>query len=67
LIMRAFVRLREMLTLHREELDRKLDDLEKMCTVHDVDIKRIFACIRELMEPKNLPANRQIGFAPRKE
>jgi hypothetical protein len=56
-----------MLTLHREEEDRKLDELEKMCAVHDVDIKRIFACIRELMEPKRPPANRQIGFVLHKE
>jgi hypothetical protein len=67
LIMRAFVRFREILTLHREEVDRKFDDLEQMCAVHDVDIKRIFTCIREMMKPKSPPANRQIGFTPPKE
>jgi hypothetical protein len=67
LIMRAFVRLREMMALYREEVGRKINDLENLCAVHDVDIKRIFACIRELMRPKSMPRNRQIGFVPPKE
>jgi hypothetical protein len=62
LVMRAFVRLREMLEIHRKDVDRKLEELEKLYAAHDADIKRIFSCIRELMQPGNLPSNRQIGF-----
>jgi uncharacterized protein YjcR len=40
-IMRAFIRLREMLSAHRE-LASKLHELEKRIEEHDDDIKMIF-------------------------
>lgn len=59
-IMRAFVKLREMLTTHRE-LARKLAELEKRIEGHDEEITAIFEAIRQLMEPPDKPSKR-IGF-----
>ncbi|MBI4421828.1 MAG: ORF6N domain-containing protein [Gemmatimonadetes bacterium] len=55
-IMRAFVRLREMLASHLD-LTRRLDELERKC---DGQFTVVFRAIRELMEPGVPP--RQIGF-----
>ena len=57
-IVRAFVRLREMLASH-EDLARKLAKLEKK---YDQQFERVFEAIRQLMAPP-LPENdRRIGF-----
>jgi len=56
-IMRAFVRLRAMLSSH-EELARKLAALEKR---YDAQFKAVFDAIRQLMAPPE-PARRPIGF-----
>jgi hypothetical protein len=54
-IMRAFVKLRELLVSNKE-LARRFDQLEtrldKMLTEHDVAIATILSAIRELMRPK---------------
>ena len=59
-IMRAFVRLRQMLASN-SELSRRLDDLESK---YDRQFKIVFDAIRELMSP---PARvrKEIGFRPR--
>lgn len=59
-IMRAFVKLREMLGTHRE-LARKLAQLEKRIEGHDEEITVIFEAIRQLMEPPDKTSKR-IGF-----
>jgi hypothetical protein len=59
-VVRAFIRLREMLGTHRE-LAKKLIDLEKRIEGHDVEITAVFEAIRELMEPPDKPTKR-IGF-----
>jgi hypothetical protein len=56
-IMRAFVRLRQMLATHAD-LARKLDALEKK---YDTQFKVVFDAIRKLMEPSRGTA-RRIGF-----
>jgi len=56
-IMRAFVRLRQMLTSHAE-LARKLDVLAKK---YDAQLKVVFDAIRALMVPPE-PNRRPIGF-----
>ena len=56
-IMRAFVRLREMLASHRD-LAKRLDDLEQR---YDAQFKAVFDAIRQLMAPPEQP-RRQIGF-----
>ena len=59
-IMRAFVRLREMLATH-EELARKLEDLERQLKDHDEQIQAIFEAIHQLMSPPESQKKR-IGF-----
>jgi hypothetical protein len=56
-IMRAFVRLREMLSEHKDLL-RKLEEMEKK---YDHQFKLVFDAIRELMTPRP-PTSRRIGF-----
>lgn len=59
-VVRAFVRLREMLASHKD-LVRKLETLERKFDSHDAQIKAIFSAIRELMKPPEKP-RRRIGF-----
>jgi len=59
-IMRAFVRLRRMLTSN-ESLARKLDALERK---YDAQFKVVFDAIRQLMSPP-AAGRRTIGFRPR--
>ena len=56
-IMRAFVRLRQMLASNAD-LARKLEALEKKC---DAQFKVVFDAIRQLMAPPS-PKRRRIGF-----
>jgi hypothetical protein len=56
-IMRAFIRLRQMLASH-VELARKLAALEKK---YDAQFKQVFEAIRQLMIPPE-PKRRPIGF-----
>ncbi len=58
-IMRAFVKLREMLASNHE-LARRLDQMEKN---YDTRFKIVFDAIRELMKPPEKP-RRAIGFGP---
>lgn len=60
-IMRAFVRLREMLTSNKE-LAKKLEELERKLQTHDQAITGILNAIRELMRPPEPPNKRRIGF-----
>ena len=60
-IMRAFVRLREMLATHKD-LAAKIEALEKKYRTHDAVIREIFKAIQELMNPKPVPPSRRIGF-----
>ena len=62
-IMRAFVRLRQILASNAE-LSRKLVTLEKK---YDIQFKAVFDAIRDLMTPLDPKKNRPIGFAPWKE
>ena len=60
-IMRAFVKLREILGAHKE-LAYKLEQLETKMERHDEEIHAIFDAIRRLMTPTEAPAKRRIGF-----
>lgn len=60
-IMRAFVRLREMLASNKE-LARKLNELERKLGAHDQAIASILSAIRELMAPPEPPKKRRMGF-----
>lgn len=60
-IMRAFVRLREMLAGNKE-LAAKLGELERKLKGHDQAIAGILDAIRQLMTPPPAPKKRPIGF-----
>lgn len=62
-VVRAFVRLRQMLASNAE-LSRKMATLEKK---YDIQFKAVFDAIRELMTPLEPRKKRPIGFAPWKE
>lgn len=59
-IMRTFVRLRELQATYKDLAD-KLEELREKYDDHDMKIQRVIACIKELMA---LPVSksRQIGF-----
>jgi hypothetical protein len=60
-VVRAFVRLREMVASHRE-LGRKLDELERRVSGHDTAIASLVRAIRELATPPQPKPRRRIGF-----
>jgi hypothetical protein len=62
LVVRAFVRLREMLATNKE-LAAKVAELERRLETHNGAIKHIVAAIKQLMQPPVRPP-RQIGFQP---
>ena len=61
LIMRAFVRIRELAAAHKD-LAQKLDELEKKVSVHDERITAVFEAIKKLLTPGEPPKRQQIGF-----
>jgi DNA-binding PadR family transcriptional regulator len=64
-IMRAFVKLRQMLETNRE-LARKFSELERRVGKHDQEIAAILEAIRQLMTPSEKP-RREIGFHVREK
>ena len=60
-IMRAFVRLREIVSANKE-LAKKLEELERRVSGHDEAITSIVRAIRELAAPPNSGPTRRIGF-----
>jgi hypothetical protein len=59
-VVRAFVRLREMLAAHKE-LARKLEELEARLGEHEEQIQAILEAIKQLMTPTDRPP-KKIGF-----
>jgi len=60
-IVRAFVRIREVISEHRE-LARRVAALETHLAHHDENILDIVKAIRKLMSPRELPKMQRIGF-----
>ena len=61
-IMRAFVRLREIMSTHKG-LAAKLEKLERKLGEHDEHFQVVFDAIRKLMAPPASPAKKgRIGF-----
>ena len=58
-IMRAFVKLRQMLATHKD-FAQKLSELDRKIESHNSQIRSIFEAIRQLMAPP--PPRRRIGF-----
>lgn len=61
LIVKAFIRLREIISTHKE-LIRKLQDLERKMGHHDEEIRLIFEAIRQLMALPPETNKEPIGF-----
>ncbi|MDQ1605591.1 MAG: hypothetical protein QOE01_3439 [Actinomycetota bacterium] len=59
-VVRAFVRLREMVAANAE-FANKLKDLERRLDSHDEEIIELFAVLKRLLEPEAKP-KREIGF-----
>ena len=64
-IMRAFVKLRQMLETNRE-LARNFSELDRRVGKHDQEIAAILEAIRQLMAPPEKP-RREIGFHVREK
>ena len=61
-VIRAFLKLREMLSTQKE-FALKLEDLDKKFAEHDEKFKIVFESIRRLMGPAPVPPKRRIGFS----
>ena len=60
LIMRVFVKLRHLLSTHKE-LAAKINELEGKYEGHDVNIRQIFNAIKKFMKPP-VKRSKRIGF-----
>jgi hypothetical protein len=61
MIMRAFVKLKELLLTHKE-LAVKIEELEKKYADHDEKIGDIFEAIKQLLQPPPVKEKPPIGF-----
>ena len=65
-VVRAFVRLREMVAANAQ-LSAKLEELERRLDSHDEAIVDLFAALKQLLEPPEPPKRREIGFHVREK
>lgn len=60
-VVRAFIMMREQL-LNREEMEKRLADIEKILMAHDVTLRDLYNKIRPLLLPPPDPPRKEIGF-----
>jgi phage regulator Rha-like protein len=65
-IIEIFVKMREMLSTHKDVL-LKLEQLEKKVTGHDEDIQLVFAYFKKLLPTPEQMDRTRIGFRTRNE
>jgi hypothetical protein len=65
LIIRAFVKLRELLATHKD-LARKIEDLERLQKEHGQQLAVVYDVVKQLINPPPKP-KRRMGFHPRDE
>lgn len=65
-VVRAFIKLREMLSTHKR-LAGKVEELEARLDGHDEDIKKIVEAIKGLMHPRESSSKRSVGFKTEKQ
>ena len=65
-VVRAFVRLREMVAANAQ-LAAKLEELERRFDSHDEAIANLFATLKQLLEPSEAPKRKEIGFHVREK
>lgn len=63
-VVRAFVRLRQLLATNRE-LAEKVTELDRRLKTHDGAIRQIIDAIKELTSPPPTAPRKQIGFLPK--
>jgi hypothetical protein len=61
-IVKAFVRMRQAM-LSRQDLEKRLDQIEKLLLVHDDALKDLYERIRPLLLPPPEPERKPIGFS----
>ena len=61
LIMRAFIKLREMVATN-ELVRQKIEELERKYQKHDKQFKAVFDALKELLEPAKVSKKKPIGF-----
>ena len=61
-IIRAFVRLREIMATHKD-LAAKIGEIERVQKQHGAHITAVWRAIRDLQQPGPLPRRRRIGFS----
>lgn len=64
-LIEIFVKMREMLSAHKDIL-LKLEQLEKKIITHDDDLSMIFSALKQLINPPQKP-RQQIGFRRQNE
>jgi hypothetical protein len=60
-IINAFIRLRKLLSSHKE-LARKVEELEKKYSKHEIEITAVFKLLKKLMDPPPERPAKRIGF-----
>ena len=60
-VVRAFIKLREMVA-EQKELQKRISDIENQLTGHDAQIMELVSLIKKLLNPDPLPKKRRIGF-----
>jgi flagellar capping protein FliD len=60
-IMRAFVKLRRLISSHKE-LARRIEHLEKSYSKHEIEMTTVFKVLKKLMEPPPAKPAKRIGF-----
>ena len=65
-VVRAFVRLREMVAANAQ-LAAKLQELERRLDSHDEGIANLFAALKQLLEPSEPTKRREMGFHVREK
>jgi len=65
-IVRAFVKLRKVLSEHKE-IAKKVAQLEKRMTEHDEQLIQIVNALKQLLKPDPPPNKYRIGFQSDKE
>jgi hypothetical protein len=65
-VVRAFVRLREMVAANAQ-LAAKLQEFERRLDSHDEGIANLFAALKQLLEPSEPTKRREIGFHVREK
>jgi hypothetical protein len=61
-VVRAFTKMREILTFHKK-LSAKISELEEKLAGHDEAIRSLFSTIRQMMLPNTEKKMQQIGFS----